>query len=521
MRRYFNTEGACRPDIHYMVRIDDRLEQIKRRYVDRGKYFLINRGRQYGKTTTLKALAEYLQTEYQVISMDFQGISTKEYADEFTFVKAFMRMFAETFEEGGVTAAFANGTQQNTLGEMFYLLSEICKTASKPIVLMIDEVDSASNNQVFIDFLAQLRRYYLNRENQPTFHSVILAGLYDIKNLKLKIRPDSEHQYNSPWNIAADFEIEMRFSSSQIAAMLAEYEADHHTGMDTEAVAEEIYAYTSGYPVLVSSVCKRIDETICGTDGYESPQMAWTRDGVAEAVKRILKVSSPLFESMVKQLDSYKELRAMIEGILYQGIKIPFSPDEKAVSMGTMFGFLTEKNGQVAIANRIFEMYLLNYFMAEEAVQSEIYAKGGSDRIRFIKNHRLDMDLVLKKFVEYFSEICVDKDETFIEKFGRKFFLVYLKPIINGTGNYYIEAQTRDERRTDVIVDYLGEQFTIELKIWHGNEYNERGERQLVDYLEYFHQDKGYMLSFNFNQKKEIGVKEVRVGTKTIVEAVV
>lgn len=29
------------------------------------------------------------------------------------------------------------------------------------------------------------------------------------------------------------------------------------------------------------------------------------------------------------------------------------------------------------------------------------------------------------------------------------------------------------------------------------------------------------MLSFNFNQKKEIGVKEVRVGTKTIVEAVV
>ena len=216
MRRYFNTEGACRPDIHYMVRIDDRLEQIKRRYVDRGKYFLINRGRQYGKTTTLKALAAYLKTEYQVISMDFQGISTKEYADEFTFVRAFMRMFAETFEEGGVAAAFANGTQQNTLGEMFYLLSEICKTASKPIILMIDEVDSASNNQVFIDFLAQLRRYYLNRENQPTFHSVILAGLYDIKNLKLKIRPDSEHQYNSPWNIAAAFDVDMSFSQNRL-----------------------------------------------------------------------------------------------------------------------------------------------------------------------------------------------------------------------------------------------------------------------------------------------------------------
>ena len=235
----------------------------------------------------------------------------------------------------------------------------------------------------------------------------------------------------------------------------------------------------------------------------------------------MLKVSTPLFESMVRQLDLYKELRVMLENIIYQGLKIPFSPDEKAISMGLMFGFLTEKNGQVAIANRIFEMYLLNLFMTEEAGKSEVYAQGGSDRIRFIKENRLDMDLVLKKFVEYFHEICSDKEERFIEKFGRRFFLLYLKPIINGTGNYYIEAQTRDERRTDVIVDYLGEQFIVELKIWHGNEYNTRGEKQLTEYLEYFHRDKGYLLSFNFNQKKEIGVKEIQVGDKTIVEAVV
>lgn len=49
---------------------------------------------------------------------------------------------------------------------------------------MIDEVDSAANNQVFIDFLAQLRAQYLDREFYPGFQSVILAGVYDIKNLK-------------------------------------------------------------------------------------------------------------------------------------------------------------------------------------------------------------------------------------------------------------------------------------------------------------------------------------------------
>ena len=74
--RYFNTEGVCRPDVHYMVCLDDRLDKIKRLYVDQGKYFIINRGRQYGKTTTLKALAEYLKKDYVVIAMDFQMMST-------------------------------------------------------------------------------------------------------------------------------------------------------------------------------------------------------------------------------------------------------------------------------------------------------------------------------------------------------------------------------------------------------------------------------------------------------------
>ncbi len=70
---------------------------------------------------------------------------------------------------------------------------------------------------------------------------MILAGVYDIKNLKLKIRPDSEHQYNSPWNIAADFDIDMSFSASQIREMLTEYEAEHHTGMDAEVLASELF----------------------------------------------------------------------------------------------------------------------------------------------------------------------------------------------------------------------------------------------------------------------------------------
>ena len=61
----------------------------------------------------------------------------------------------------------------------------------------------------------------------------------------------------------------------------------------------------------------------------------------------------------------------------------------------------------------------------------------------------------------------------------------------------------------------------IELKIWHGEEYHKRGERQLLEYLEYYHLDKGYVISFNFNKKKETGVREHYFGYKMIVEAMV
>lgn len=131
------------------------------------------------------------------------------------------------------------------------------------------------------------------------------------------------------------------------------------------------------------------------------------------------------------------------------------------------------------------------------------------------------MERILERFVVHFQDIYGESDEKFLEEQGRKFFLLYLKPIINGTGNYYIESRTRDLRRTDVIVDYRGRQYIIELKIWHGDEYNKRGEQQLVGYLEDYHVDKGYMLSFNFNRKKQSGIRKIIVNEKTIVEAVV
>lgn len=72
-----------------------------------------------------------------------------------------------------------------------------------------------------------------------------------------------------------------------------------------------------------------------------------------------------------------------------------------------------------------------------------------------------------------------------------------------------------------MIVDYLGKQYIIELKIWRGERYNAEGEKQIREYLDYWNLDTGYMLSFNFNKKKETGVKKVEIGNKTLYEGTV
>ena len=527
MVRYFNTEGCCRSNQHYMVRLDDRLRVIKEQFVDRGKYFVINKGRQYGKTTTLMALAEYLKETYIVVSMDFQSIGSEEFVNAETFVRAFAEEFLLAFEESAPDAieltrslaAFAQDRESGSLRGLFAVLSRLCKAADRPIVMMIDEVDSASNNQVFIDFLAQLRGYYLARGRRPIFHSVILAGVYDIKNLKLKIRSELEHQYNSPWNIAADFDIDMSLSAGQISEMLMEYEADHHTGMDVSAVADEIYQYTSGYPYLVSAICKLMDEKLPHMELFADRSGIWTKNGVEKAVGILLKTKATLFDSMMKHISEYPALKEMLYVMLFQGEQVVYNQDNHTIELACMFGYVINDGTYVRVANRIFETRLYNLFLSEEELSNAMSREAKLDRNQFVSEGRLDMERVLAKFVEHFHEIYGDNHEKFMENDGRKFFLLYLRPIINGTGNYYIEAQTRDERRTDIIVDYAGERFIIEMKIWHGNEYNERGEQQLTGYLDYFNEKKGYLLSFNFNKKKETGVKTITLGGKIIVEA--
>ena len=516
--KHFTTVGVCIPSKHYMVDLTSRVKTIMA-MVDEGKYFTINRARQYGKTTTLTALENALRGKYDVVDMDFQDIGGSGFASEENYVQAFCRLLKRT---SGALEIPENIKQRiddyiektdnrATMDELFGLLTKWCAESEKSIVLIIDEVDSATNNQVFLDFLAMLRSQYLKREKNgtATFQSVILAGVTDVKHMKAKIREEDQHKVNSPWNIATDFLVDMSLSAEGIRGMLDDYEADHHTGMDTQGIASYIFSYTSGYPFLVSRICELSE--------------AWTKRGVDEAVKKILSEDNTLFDSLMGKLNNYPELNKQLRDILLKGDTIAYLPDNEEQKQLRMYGLIKARENTIVVANRIFEMRLYQKYIGESHRNEQFREDALINKSIFINDdHTLNMPLIMEHFAASQKRIHGEAEESFLEEEGRERFLTYIAPIINGTGTYSIEEQTRTRLRMDVLIHYWGKEYIVELKIWRGPRYNEEGEKQIKEYLDHFDINTGYLVSFCFNKKKESGkVKRVPIGEKTVFEVIV
>jgi hypothetical protein len=96
MAKRFNITGTCFPDRHYMADTSSKLAETME-LVDSGAYFIINRPRQYGKTTTLYAMADILRKsgDYIVLNTSFEGIGDLFFSEEKIFSQGLARQWAK------------------------------------------------------------------------------------------------------------------------------------------------------------------------------------------------------------------------------------------------------------------------------------------------------------------------------------------------------------------------------------------------------------------------------------------
>jgi hypothetical protein len=284
----------------------------------------------------------------------------------------------------------------------------------------------------------------------------------------------------------------MSFHPQDIATMLADYEADHHSAMDIARVSRRIYFWTSGYPFLVSRTCQIIEET----------PLSWDADGVDEAAKMIISSQKNLlFDDMVKNLMLHPDLDALTRQILLSDIDVTYALTDVTQDYGMMYGiYRVNDNRKVVISNKIFATTLLNHYSAARDMREKLN-DSDADAPLFIHDGILDMESVLKRFGRFMKSEYRDEDSDFIEREGRLLFLSFLRPIINGKGNYAVESETRGSRRMDIVVFYGGREYIIEIKIWRGESYEQKGMAQLAEYLKDRNQSKGYLLSYANLQK--------------------
>jgi len=512
MTKRFNVTGLCFPEQHYMADISKKLDKTMQ-MVEQGDYFVINRPRQYGKTTLLYRIADLLTAKgYVVLNMSFEGLGDAMFENEPDFAEGFAELLA-TYASVSIPDLeewlLEKVPTTQTLKQVSKLITQFVSKTDKKIVLLIDEVDKSSNNQLFVSFLAMLRNKFLERGTFKTFHSVVLAGLHDVKTLKLKLRPDDERKLNSPWNIAADYTVDMNLQIGEIEPMLADYCHETGVAMDISWFAARLFYHTSGYPFLVSRLCKTIAEDIVP----DKTEKTWTSEDLAEAVERLLRASNTNFDSLIKSLENDQALYDLVYGILMEGDMILFNIHDPLLNIGLLHGIF-RNDRYVKIHNRIYEQVIYNYMTSKTT--TTLKSKHNYAEHFVLDNDGLDMPAVLLKFQQFMKEEYNEKDKTFLEQHGRLVFLSFLNPILNGKGHSFKEVQTSEEKRLDIVATYNEHKYIIELKRWYGEVSHQKGIAQLSDYLDIHALKAGFLVIFEYNKKKSNRKEWIEYGDKKI-----
>jgi len=506
--REFNITGSIIPEEHYYVDLKPALKELMA-LVEKKKYFVINRPRQFGKTTTLNFLAQRLQAtgKYAPALISFESFTQRADITEAIFYFEISQSINEELEhlgDGSTEIAAAISSRRN----FFNWLREICR--SRELVLLIDEIDAAPET-VVIGFLAGLREMYLqrSRNRQSAPHAVALAGVHDIKNLKARYRDETKTiGTSSPFNIAIDYQLPA-FSRKNVREYYLQHTAATGQEFDEKAISR-VHEVTNGHPWLVSVLAKLLVEKIVPNRKHRI-----RLEHAERAVQELLVTPNSNFDSLFKNA-RHADLFPIVLDLL-TGRSREYNILAKNISLGVKYGIFAAKEQQLILANPIYAQALYKHFK-EELEGTGLNDLVASQRLQD-RNGHLDFRRVLDKFQAFMKAKgpTVSKHRSFREATGQLLLLSYLDLLVNGKGWTFKEPQS-GEGRIDVVCCYGRQKEVVELKLWYDERRYAAGLSQLTKYLDREGLNHGYLFVFDRreNTKREYSFSEHTVAGKKI-----
>jgi len=505
--REFNITGKIIPTKHYFVDLTPQLDKLMA-LADKGAYFVINRPRQFGKTTILDFFARRLQASgnYAPALISFESFTQRA---DITEAEFYLKVAKQIFEElTFVGIEHVSALVVNNRDDFFDWARETCKSLPRKLVLLVDEIDAVPET-VVIGFLAGLREMYLQRDRKPAPYGVGLVGVHDIKNLKARIRDESRALGSaSPFNIAVDYDLPP-FSRENIRQYFSQHTAE--TGQAfADQVISRVYHVANGHPWLVSVLARTLVETIA-----PDRQQKILPEHAEAAIQKLINSRNPNFESLFRNARQPGIFPIVLD--LLEGKKQRYNIQDDDVDLGVKYGVFAEHNQQLGLANLIYAQVLYQHF-EKDLKPLNVNDIVGDDRFAD-ESGQLDFRLVLDKFQAFMKAkgAAVAKHPNFAEATGQLLLMSYLDLLVNGKGWTFKEVQS-GEGRIDVMCCYKNQKEVVELKLWYGERSYEKGLEQLTQYLESESLERGYLVVFDRrdNAKKEYTFSEHAVNGKEI-----
>ena len=259
--RKFNTEGPVRPHKHYCIAPLDRLnlDDVLGRIRDE-RYFVLHAPRQTGKTSALLALRDLLNSgdagDFRCVYVNIEAAQTAR-EDVGRAIRTILgalasraRSLGDGFLDERWSDILATSGPDGALGEA---LTRWCEAEPKPVVLLIDEIDTLIGDSL-ISVLRQLRSGY-DRRPEGFPQSVVLCGVRDVRDYR--IHSSSENAPvtgGSAFNVRAESLRIGDFTQAEVRALLAQHTAETGQAFTQEAL-ESVWTQTRG--PAVAGQCAR------------------------------------------------------------------------------------------------------------------------------------------------------------------------------------------------------------------------------------------------------------------------
>lgn len=493
MPRTFNTAGPIKKKIHYHLPQRLNLEEIEE-LIAWQSYFILHAPRQTGKTTAIFTITDSLREagKYTPLYVNVESgqAARGDVAKGISLIIS--RLRAEiAYQLGNNHPALQLQITQEPLDALSDFLQKWAELEEKPIVLFIDEIDALIGDTL-ISVLRQLRTGYPKRPRSFP-QSICLIGVRDVRDYRIF---SEEKQAvvlgGSAFNIKAESLLLSNFSEEEVRALYLQHTEETGQMFGDDAL-KFAFEQTRGQPWLVNALAHQA----CFRD-VKDRSVPITREVLERARDTLILRQDTHLDVL---LDRLKEERVahVIDAILSGKRRgEPFSPDDLQYVID--LGLVCMNKGQLEIANPIYrEVIPRTLTYGRQARLTENQAN------YLHPDGTLDMKKILSEFTQFYREnAAISKEEMLYKESGPHLVLMaYLQRIINGGGRIHREYAL-GRGRVDLFVEFKGEGFVIELKIFRGPQTLEEGLAQTAAYRQTQGAKEGHLVLFDRSEKPKI-----------------